>query len=140
MWAGDSRCYLLDSHGLRQLTKDDIDYYETNSTLYPFFCLDYDVTASWKYSLSSGWKENKVNRSVIERTVDPAQLLGTWFVRLTGVDDYPAGWWYTDTQLTEIPYDVYLEILSADNEGFSYNLTIYKDGELYSQDSNLYAS
>ncbi len=25
VWAGDSRCYLLDSHGLRQLTKDDID-------------------------------------------------------------------------------------------------------------------
>lgn len=52
-WAGDSRCYLLDSHGLHQLTDDDLDVKDAMENLTADGVLTNVVNASTHFEIHS---------------------------------------------------------------------------------------
>ena len=55
IWAGDSRCYLLDKGGLHQLTRDDVDSYDPMENLRADGVLTNVVSASSDFELHVRW-------------------------------------------------------------------------------------
>jgi len=51
LWAGDSRCYLLDSDGLKQLSEDDLDGYDAMENLSADGVLTNVLTASKNFTI-----------------------------------------------------------------------------------------